>query len=147
MKSNTKAWLGFFFLYLRQNIKPYTSNGLGLRWKFYRKNILHDFWSIEDRVDFFSVEFSNSVQARLSCRVLCFALSIKRKTLATFYGCCLCYVCESLVRSRGVCLHIYLELSRIKIMSRTWWSVWLLHKEFKDTQVGVLVLAANPRKK
>ena len=32
----------------------------------------------------FSVEFSNSAQARLTYRVLCFALSIKGKTLATF---------------------------------------------------------------
>ena len=32
----------------------------------------------------FSVEFSNSAQARLMCRVLCFVLSIKGKTLATF---------------------------------------------------------------
>ena len=31
----------------RQNIKPYTSNGLGLSWKFCRKNNLHDFQSIE----------------------------------------------------------------------------------------------------
>ena len=32
----------------------------------------------------FSVEFSNSTQACLTCRVLCFVLSIKGKTLATF---------------------------------------------------------------
>ena len=42
-----KTWLGFFLLYLRKNIKPYTSNGLGLSWKFCRKNNLHDFRSIE----------------------------------------------------------------------------------------------------
>ena len=36
----------------------------------------------------FSTKFSNSAQARLTCRVLCFALRIKGKTLATFYGCC-----------------------------------------------------------
>ena len=30
------------------------------------------------------VEFSNLAQARLTCRVLCFALSIKGETLATF---------------------------------------------------------------
>ena len=83
-------------------------------------------------------------QACLTCRILCFVLCIKGKTLAMFYCCCLCCVCEYLVRSRGVCLHIYLGLSRIKIMSRAWWSVRLLHKELKDTQVGVLMLAMNP---
>ena len=46
-KEHPKTWLGFSFLYLRQNIKPYTSNGLGLSWKFCRKNNLHDFRSIE----------------------------------------------------------------------------------------------------
>ena len=81
--------------------------------------------SIKARADCFSAKFSNLAQARLTCKVLCFALSIKRKTLATFFSCCSCclyYVCESLMRSRGVCLHIYLGLSRIKIMSRAWWS-------------------------
>ena len=32
----------------------------------------------------FLQNFSNSTQARLTCRVLCFVLSIKEKTLATF---------------------------------------------------------------
>ena len=36
-------WLGFSFLYLRQNIKPYTSNRLGLSWKILQKNILPEF--------------------------------------------------------------------------------------------------------
>ena len=40
-------WLEFSLLYLRQNIKPYTSNGFGLSLKFCRKNNLHDFQSIE----------------------------------------------------------------------------------------------------
>ena len=78
----------------------------------------------------FSAEFSNSAQAHLTCRVLCFALSIKGKTLAMFYYCCSCYlccVCKSHMRSRGVCLHIYLGLSKIKIMWRAWWSIQLLH--------------------
>ena len=48
--------------------------------------------SIEARADYFSAEFSNLAQARLMCRVLCFALSIKGKTLTTFYCGCLCYV-------------------------------------------------------
>ena len=30
INNNNKTWLGFFLLYLRQNIKPYTSYGLGL---------------------------------------------------------------------------------------------------------------------
>ena len=63
--------------------------------------------------------FSNSAQARLTCRVLCFVLRIKGKTLATFLCCSLCCVCESFVRSRGCCLHTYLGFSRFKIMSRT----------------------------
>ena len=71
--------------------------------------------SIEARADYFSAKFSNSTQAHMTCRVLYFALSIKGKTLAMFYCCCLCCVCESLVRSRGVYLHIYLRLSKIKI--------------------------------
>ena len=40
--------------------------------------------SIETRAYCFSAEFSNSVQARMMFRVLCFALSTKGKTLATF---------------------------------------------------------------
>ena len=50
----SKMWLGFFLLYLRQNIKPYTSYGLGLSWKFCRKNILHEVRSIES--NFRSIE-------------------------------------------------------------------------------------------
>ena len=40
-------WLGFSLLYLRQNIKPYTSNRLELSWKILQKNNLHDFRSVE----------------------------------------------------------------------------------------------------
>ena len=80
----------------------------------------------------FSTEFSNLAQAHMTCRVLCFALSIKGKTLVTFLGCCLCSLCESLVRSRGVCLHIYLRLSRSRLMLRAWWLFQLLHKELKE---------------
>ena len=36
-----------FLLYLRQNIKSYTLNGLGLSWKILQKNNLHELWSIE----------------------------------------------------------------------------------------------------
>ena len=45
----------------------------------------------------------------MTCRVLCFALSIKGKTLATFW------LLFKLCISRGVCLHTYLGLLRIKI--------------------------------
>ena len=76
--------------------------------------------------------FPTQAQAHMMCRGLCFALSIKEKTIATFYSCCLCCVYESLVRSRGVCLHIYLGLSRSRLMSRAWWSFQLLHKELKE---------------
>ena len=47
IKSNFKMWLGLFLLYLRQNIKPYTSNRLGLSWKILQKNNLHELRSIE----------------------------------------------------------------------------------------------------
>ena len=30
INNNMKTWIGFFVLYLRQNIKPYTSYGLRL---------------------------------------------------------------------------------------------------------------------
>ena len=46
-KQQLKTWLGFFLLYLRQNIKPYTSYRLGLRWKNRQKNILHELRLIE----------------------------------------------------------------------------------------------------
>ena len=41
--------------------------------------------SIKIRADYSSVEFSNSTLAHLTCKVLCFTLGIKGKTLATFY--------------------------------------------------------------
>ena len=47
ISTTTKTWLGFFLLYLKQNIKSYTSYGLGLSWKFRRKSILHKLRSIE----------------------------------------------------------------------------------------------------
>ena len=97
--------------------------------------------------DCFSAEFSNSAQTRLTCRVLYFSLSIKGKTLATVYCGGLYCVCESLVRSKGVCLHIHLGFLISRLMSRAWWSIQLLIQELKDTQAGVLVLAGNPRKK
>ena len=74
----------------------------------------------------------NSTEVHMMCKVLCFALSIKGKTLATFLGCCLCCVCESLVRCRDVYLHIHLGLSKSRLMSRAWWLLQLLHKEFKE---------------
>ena len=83
----------------------------------------------------------------MTCRVLCFTLSIKGKTLAKFYSGCLCCVYESLVRSRGVCFHIYLELSRIKIHVKSLMIVSIVHKELKETQVGVLIVVVNPKKK
>ena len=50
----------------------------------------------------------------MTCRILCFALSIKGKTVATFLCCCLRCVCESLVRSRGVPSYT-LRVIKIKI--------------------------------
>ena len=83
----------------------------------------------------FLQNFPTQAQAHMMCRVLCFALSIKGKTLAMFYCgscCCLCCLCESLVRSRGVCLHIYLGFPISRFVSRAWQSFQLLHKELKD---------------
>ena len=45
--TTSKMWLGYFFLYLKQNIKSYTSYGLGLSWKFCRKNNLYEVRLIE----------------------------------------------------------------------------------------------------
>ena len=47
INNNLKTWLGFFLLYVRQNIKPYTSYELGLSWKILQKNTLHKVWSIK----------------------------------------------------------------------------------------------------
>ena len=80
----------------------------------------------------FFCRISNLTQVHMTCRVLCFALSIKGKNLAMFFSCFLCCVYESLVRSRGVCLHIYLGLSISRLMSRAWWSLQLLHKKLKE---------------
>ena len=68
----------------------------------------------------FLQNFPTQAQAHMMCRVLRSGISIKGKTLATFLCCCLCCVYESLVRSRGVCLHTYLGLSRSRLMSRAW---------------------------
>ena len=64
---------------------------------------------------------------------------------------------EYFVRSKGVYLHTHLGLSRSRFMSRTWWSLQLLHKEFKEnlkplsgvskSQVGVLMVAVDQGKK
>ena len=95
----------------------------------------------------FSANFPTQVQAYLTCRVLCFAFSIKGKTLAMFYYCCLCCVYESLVRSSGVCFHTYLGFPISRLISKAWWLFRFPNKELKDIQAGVLVLAVNPRKK
>ena len=44
-----------------------------------------------------------------------FCLKYKRENPSHILGRSLCCVCESLGRSRGVCLHIYLGLLRFKI--------------------------------
>ena len=60
---------------------------------------------------------------------------------------------ESLMRSRSVYLHTHLGLSRSRFMSRTWWSLQLLHKEnlkhlsgVSKSQVGVLVVVVDQGK-
>ena len=66
----------------------------------------------------FLQNFSTQPKLGLTCRVLCFVLSIKGKTLAMFLGCSLSCVCESFVRSKGVCLHIHLGFPISRLMSR-----------------------------
>ena len=57
----------------------------------------------------------------MTCRVLCFALSIKGKTLAIFSKVVvLCCVYESFVRSRGVFLDTYLGFPITRLMSIAW---------------------------
>ena len=102
-------------------IKLESSNYKKLLFNFCKARLIkNQTQSIEARADYFSAKFSNSVQAHMTCRVLCFSLSIKRKTLATLQMLLICYVCESLVRSRGVCLHTHLGLSRSRLMLRAW---------------------------
>ena len=43
INNNNKTWLGFFLLYSRQNIKPYTSNELGPSWKNCKKKFCASF--------------------------------------------------------------------------------------------------------
>ena len=107
-------------------IKLESSNCRKLLFNFYKARL------IEAHVDCFFCRISNSAQAYMTCRVLCFALSIKGKTLITFLGWLLCCMCESLMRSRGVCLHIHLKLSRSRLMSKVWWSPQLLFQELKE---------------
>ena len=80
----------------------------------------------------------------MTCKVLCFSLSIKGKTLTTFLGCCLYCVCESLVRSRGVFLHTHLGLSRSRELGDHFSCYF---KSLKKTQVGVLVVVVDQGKK
>ena len=89
---------------------------------------------------------SNLAQARLTCRVLCFVLSIKGKTLATF-GCPLCCVCESFVRSRGGCLHTYLGFSRFKTVKNLVIDSVVALKSLKKHKRVCLYLLENPRKR
>ena len=112
-------------------VKLESSNCKKLLFTFYKARSI-EIRLDRSKVDCFFAKFSNSTQAYMTCTVLYFALSIKGKTLDMFYCCCLCCVYESLVKSRGVCLHTYLGLSRSRLMSRAWWSFQLLHKELKE---------------
>ena len=55
-------------------------------------------------------------------------------------------MCESLVRSRGGCLHTCLGLSKKEILLRAWWTFSCCTIELKETQAGVLVLAGESKK-
>ena len=94
----------------------------------------------------------------MTCRVLCFTPSIKKKKNPSYVlevECAMCWIsCE---RSRGVYLYTHLGLSRSRFMLRTWWSLQLLDKELKKdlkplsgvskSQVGVLMVAMDQGKK
>ena len=68
-------------------VKLESSNCRKLLINFYKaRSIKNQSQSIKARADCFSTEFSNSAQAHMTCRFLCFALSIKGKTLAMFIG-------------------------------------------------------------
>ena len=122
-------------------VKLESSNYRKLLFTFYKAR------SIETHAKCFSADFSNSAQTHMTCRVLCFALSIKGKTLTTFWCWCLCCVCESLLRSRGVCLHTHLGLSRSRLMSRVWWLLQFLHKELKEKHKGSTCGCCESKKK
>ena len=74
----------------------------------------------------------------MTCRVLCFALSIIGKTI-------------SFVRSRGICLHTYLGLSRRRIRFKNLMIIQLLldnpRKESVVSEWECLYLLENSRKK
>ena len=103
--------------------------------------------SIEAYTYCFFAEFSNSAQARLMCRVFCFFLSIKGKTLATFlvapYA-----VCVNLLRDQKMFAFTHtqgFQDSRLCQELDDRFSCCI--QKLKDTQAGVLVLARNSRKK
>ena len=73
---NIKSSLGLLKVYLC--VKLELSNCRKLLFNFYKARL------IEARANYFLAKFSNSAQAHMTCRVLCFALSIKGKTLVTF---------------------------------------------------------------
>ena len=100
------------------------------------------YWTKSTRLDRLKIRLDRSKLVQIiflqkySTQTQIHALSIKGKSLAMFYSCCLRCVYESLVRSRGVCLYTYLELSRSRLMPRAWWSFQLLHKELKENTSG-----------
>ena len=95
----------------------------------------------------FFCRISNSALSHMTCRVLCFVLSIKGKPQPRFWGCSICCVCESFVKSRSGCLHTYLGLSR----RRFHWELddhsIVALKSLKKHQRVYLYLLENPRKK
>ena len=103
-------------------------------------------WSKIVQIVFFFYRISNSAQAYMTCKVLCFASSINGKTLTMFQRLFKCCVCESLMRSRGVYLYTHLGLSRSRLISRTWWFLQLLFQEFKESTNGSTCGCCGSRK-
>ena len=68
----------------------------------------------------FFAEFFQLSPSPYNVQGFMFCLKYKRENPNHVFGCPLCCVCESFVRSRGGCLYIYLGFPRFKTMPRTW---------------------------
>ena len=120
------------------------------------QNLLYNFvWLNRSRIrldrsklgqNVFLQNSSNLAQARLTCRVLCFVLSIKGKTLATFWlsiMLCMWIFCEI---KRWLPSHI-LRVSKIQdYVKNLVIEFSCCIKELKETQAGVLVFVGESKK-
>ena len=96
---------------------------------------------------FFFGRFFQLSSSLLKHRVLCFALSIKGKPEPRFWGCFICCMCESLVRSERWLPSHMLRIIKKEISLRAWWSFSCCNKSLKIHKQEFLYLLENPRKK